>query len=165
MMQRNFFLQSLEITMHLKPTYLEYTPLICSNNLRFHMLQLIVYAQRVSNYFKNCESTSVLLHTFNLRVQLYAWNNVLMTNDIPNTSKAYGFVSIESHTLLARQSALLFFFVYLSFLLRTFTNHRNFDLLHRHLDIRRTITAESSYLHVGSDQTPTRNSQFPSASH
>ena len=53
---------------------------------------------------------------------------------------------------------LIYFFFYLGFLLRTFTNHRtageggghffnsslHFHPLHRHLDISRAITAESS---------------------
>ena len=41
------------------------------------------------------------------------------------------------------------FFFYLGFLLRRFANHHyHFHLLHRHLDISRAITAESSPLHV-----------------
>ena len=57
------------------------------------------------------------------------------------------------------------FFFYLGFLSRPFTNHRtageggggisltphyHFHPLHRHLDIRRAITAESSPLHIAS---------------
>ena len=41
------------------------------------------------------------------------------------------------------------FFSYLAFLSQTYTNHR-FHLLHRHLDISRAITAESSPLHIAS---------------
>ena len=41
----------------------------------------------------------------------------------------------------------------------------HFHPLHRHLDISRTITAESSPLHVASSRTRTRNHWFPSTSH
>ena len=58
----------------------------------------------------------------------------------------------------------LYFFFYVSFLSRTFTNHRtagegkgisltphyHFHPLHRHLDISWAITAESSLLHIAS---------------
>ena len=70
------------------------------------------------------------------------------------------------------------FFFYLGFLSRTFTNHRtageggghffNSSLplppVHRHLDISRVITAESSPLHIASSRTRTGNLWFPSAS-
>ena len=68
------------------------------------------------------------------------------------------------------------FFFYLGFLSRTFTNHRtageerghfNSSLplppLHRHLEISRAITPESSPLHIASSQTRTENLWFPSA--
>ena len=72
-----------------------------------------------------------------------------------------------------------FFFFYLFFfLLRTFTIHTtagevagiyltplyHFHPLHRHLDITRAITAESSPLHIASRRTSTRNLRFSSAS-
>ena len=71
-----------------------------------------------------------------------------------------------------------FFFFYRGFLSRPFTNHstagegrRHFltphyhlHPLHRHLDISRLITAESSPLHICSSRTRTRNLWFPSAS-
>ena len=44
------------------------------------------------------------------------------------------------------------------------TPHYHFHLLHRHLDISRVITAESSLLPIGSSQAQTRNLWFPSAS-
>ena len=44
------------------------------------------------------------------------------------------------------------------------TPHYHFHLLHRHLDVSRTITAESSPLHIGSSQTRTGNLWFLSAS-
>ena len=66
------------------------------------------------------------------------------------------------------------FFFYVDFLSGTFTNHRtagkgegyfiNFHPLHRHLDIGRAITAESSPLHIASSRTRTGNLWFPSAS-
>ena len=40
----------------------------------------------------------------------------------------------------------------------------NFQPLYRHLDISRTIAADSSPLHIASSQTPTGNLWFPSAS-
>ena len=40
----------------------------------------------------------------------------------------------------------------------------HFHLLHRHLDISREITAESSPLHIASSRTRTGNFWFPSAS-
>ena len=40
----------------------------------------------------------------------------------------------------------------------------HFHLLHRHLDISRAITAESSPLHIAGSQTQTGNLWFPSAS-
>ena len=72
----------------------------------------------------------------------------------------------------------IFFFFYLGFLSRTFTNHRtagegegisltphyHFHPLHRHLDISRAITAESSPLHITGSRTRTGNLWFPSAS-
>ena len=72
-----------------------------------------------------------------------------------------------NHWLTNRPSI---FFFYLGFLLRPFTNHRtagegegisltphyHFHPLHRHLDISRAITAESSPLHIASSQTRTR---------
>ena len=70
------------------------------------------------------------------------------------------------------------FFFYLGFLSRTFTIHGtagegegiyltplyHFHPLHRHLDISRTITAESSPLHIASSRTRAGNLWFPSAS-
>ena len=44
------------------------------------------------------------------------------------------------------------------------TPHYHFHPLHRHLDISRAITAESSSLHIGSTRTRTGNLWFPSAS-
>ena len=43
------------------------------------------------------------------------------------------------------------------------TPHYHFHPLHRHLGIRRAITAESSPLHIGSSPTRTGNLWFPSA--
>ena len=77
-------------------------------------------------------------------------------------------------------SFLFFFFFFLSvffFLSRTFTIHRTagegggylfnssppLPPLHRHLDISRAVTAESSPLHISS-RTRTRNLRFSSAS-
>ena len=69
------------------------------------------------------------------------------------------------------------FFFYLGFLSRTFTNHRAagegegislpphyFHTLHRHLDISRVITAESSPLHIASSSTRVGNLWLQSAS-
>ena len=42
------------------------------------------------------------------------------------------------------------------------TSHYHFHPLHRHLDISRTITAESSPLHIACSWTRTRNFWFPS---
>ena len=44
------------------------------------------------------------------------------------------------------------------------TPHYHFHPLHRHLDISRAITAESSPLHIASSRTRTGNLGFPSAS-
>ena len=44
------------------------------------------------------------------------------------------------------------------------TPHYHFHPLHRHLDISRVITAESSPLHIASSRTQTGNLWFPSAS-
>ena len=44
------------------------------------------------------------------------------------------------------------------------TPHYHFHPLHRHLDISRASTAESSPLHIGSSRTWTGNLWFPSAS-
>ena len=44
------------------------------------------------------------------------------------------------------------------------TPHYHFHPLHRHLDISRVITAESSPLHIASSRTPTGNLWFPSTS-
>ena len=44
------------------------------------------------------------------------------------------------------------------------TPHYHFYRFHRHLDISRVITAESSPLHIGSSRTRTGNLWFPSAS-
>ena len=44
------------------------------------------------------------------------------------------------------------------------TPHYHFHPLHRHLDISRAITAESSPLHIASNRTRTGNLWFPSAS-
>ena len=44
------------------------------------------------------------------------------------------------------------------------TPHYHFHPLHRHLDISRAITAESSPLRIASSQTRTGNLWFPSAS-
>ena len=70
------------------------------------------------------------------------------------------------------------FFFYLSFLSQTFTIHRtagegegicltplyHFHPLHRHLDIRRAISIESSHLQIGSSRTRIRNLSFSNAS-
>ena len=45
------------------------------------------------------------------------------------------------------------------------THHYHFHPLHRHLDISRVITEESSPLHIVSNHTWTENLWFPSASH
>ena len=68
-------------------------------------------------------------------------------------------------------------FFYLDFLSRRFTIHRtageggiylaplyHFHPLHRHLDISRKITAESSHLHIASGRTRTVVLWFPSTS-
>ena len=69
-----------------------------------------------------------------------------------------------------------FFFFYLDFFSQPFTNHGtvgegegisltpyyHFHPLHRHLDIRRAITAESSPLHIGSSRSRTGDLWFPS---
>ena len=67
-------------------------------------------------------------------------------------------------------------FFYLGFVSRTFTIHTQqqgkgegiylislyyFHPLHRHLDISRAITAESSTLHIASSRTQTGNLWFP----
>ena len=79
--------------------------------------------------------------------------------------------------VLYKKSVLNFFF-YLGFLSRTFTIHGTagkgggylfpplyyFHPLHRHLDVRRPITAESAPLHIASSPTRTENFWFPSAS-
>ena len=71
----------------------------------------------------------------------------------------------------------LYFFFYVSFLSRTFTNHRtagegegisltphyHFHPLHRHLDISWAVTTESSLLHIASCRNRSWN-LFPSAS-
>ena len=44
------------------------------------------------------------------------------------------------------------------------TPHYHFHPVHRHLDISRAITAESSPLHIGSSQIRTGNLWFPSVS-
>ena len=44
------------------------------------------------------------------------------------------------------------------------TPYYHFHPVHRHLDISRAITAESSPLHIGSSQTRTGNLWFPSVS-
>ena len=44
------------------------------------------------------------------------------------------------------------------------TPHYHFHPLHRHLDISRAITAESSPLHIAGSRTRTGNLWFPSAS-
>ena len=44
------------------------------------------------------------------------------------------------------------------------TPHYHFHPLHRHLDISRAITADSSPLHIGSSRARTGNLCFPSAS-
>ena len=44
------------------------------------------------------------------------------------------------------------------------TPNYHFHPLHRHLDISRAITAESSRLHIASSRTRTGNLWFPSAS-
>ena len=44
------------------------------------------------------------------------------------------------------------------------TPHYHFHPLHRHLDISRAITAESSPLHIARSRTRTGNLWFPSAS-
>ena len=46
----------------------------------------------------------------------------------------------------------------------SFTPHCHFHPLHRHLDISRAITAESSPLHIASSRTRTGNLWFPSVS-
>ena len=150
MMQRNFFLQSLEITMHLKLTYLEYTPqyvqtiydFICYNSL--YMLRELAIILRIvkappCSFIRSTSGSNYMLGTTSW------WQTIYQTPQKPTVS------SQSSRTLFWQDRVRFFFFFYLGFLLRTFTNHRNFDLLHRHLDIRRTITVESSYLHVGSD--------------
>ena len=73
----------------------------------------------------------------------------------------------------------LFFFFYQGFLSQSFTNYRAsgeggkgisltshcyFHPLHRHFNISRTITADSSLLHIGSSQTRSGNLWFPSSS-
>ena len=45
------------------------------------------------------------------------------------------------------------------------TPHYHFHLLHRQLDIRRAITAESSPLYIASSRTRPGNLWFPSACH
>ena len=45
------------------------------------------------------------------------------------------------------------------------TSHQQYYLLHRHLEISRVITTESSPLQIGSSQTQIRKLWFPSASH
>ena len=51
------------------------------------------------------ENTPMLLHTFDLRVQLYACKNVLVTNDAQDTPKLYRLVSIVPCILLPKWSA------------------------------------------------------------
>ena len=85
----------------------------------------------------------------------------------------------QAHQKIAYRIYLfIYLFFYLGFLSRTFTNHRtagegegisltphyHFHPLHRHLDINRAITAESSPLHIASSRTRTGNLWFPSAS-
>lgn len=53
-------------------------------------------------YIQVQENNPMLFHWFGLRVQLCAWNSVLMTKDPQDTSKPYGLVSIEPCILLAR---------------------------------------------------------------
>ena len=48
------------------------------------------------------ENFPALFQTSDLRVQLYTWNKALMINNLQDTSKLYGLVSIESCKFLAR---------------------------------------------------------------
>ena len=55
-----------------------------NKNSIFHMI-----------YIQVQKSTPVLPHAFNLRVQLHAWNNVFLKNNLQDTTKCYGWLSIE----------------------------------------------------------------------
>lgn len=47
------------------------------------------------------ENNPMFLHTIDFRVQLYAWS-ILITNDLQDTTKLYGLVSVKSCTISAR---------------------------------------------------------------
>ena len=93
---------------------------------------------------------------------------------------SYRNIAVRSRANIAQVIFLCnVFFFYRGFLSQLFTNHRtaggggghflsphyHFHRLHRHLDISRAITAESSHLHIGSSsRTRTGNLWFSSAS-
>ena len=105
------------------------------------------------------------------------FSRIILTNDkLPIATITLFLVSIfKTYSSVSKTDV---FFFYLGFLSWTFTNHRtagegvgisltphyHFHPLHRHLDISRAITAESSPLHIASSRARTRNLWFLSAS-
>ena len=51
------------------------------------------------------DNKTILLDMFGLKGQLYAWKNVLITNDLQETPNLKSLVSVKSCPLLARQNA------------------------------------------------------------
>ena len=98
----------------------------------------------------------------------------------PNLETSFSknlFLATAAKTYAKADIKVFLFFFYLGFLSQTFTIHEtagegegiyltplyHFHLLHRHLDISRAITAESSPLHIVGSRTRTGNLWFPSA--
>ena len=118
--------------------------------------------QGVSSVFLNTIRITILRGWLRCFLRFYAKNNLVQ--------------SINKRLIFPH--LFFFFFLCLGFLSRTFTNHKtagegagisltphyHCHPLHRHLDISRAITAESSPLHIASSRNWTGNLWFPSES-
>ena len=122
-----------------------------------------------SNFVKFLRTPLFIEHLLAAASNWYKKTDQIRTSNIRKINSKftviqYSYVVVQN--LVVLKSIILIssahFFFYLGFLLRTFTNHRiaeegegisltpryHFQPLHRHLDIYRAITAESSSLHI-----------------
>ena len=111
------------------------------------------------------KSTPLQINIFTSPLQHWRWKNA--NTFICGLSKTFTNIVNDFKWFLKYRQILVVFFVFffnVGFLSQTFTNHRTagkgegisltphyyFHPLHRHLDISRAITAESSPLHIAS---------------
>ena len=130
-------------------------------SIRYHLLLLKSPEYRISKAI-NCESVFSRQFLKNDRKSRYIWLCKNPPTWLWGTFFFFIWVFFHAHSQFTGQQWSVCVCVWGGGINLTPLYH--FQPLHRHLDIRRAMTAESSPLHIASSQTRTGNLWFPSTS-